>query len=360
MKQIRVLIVDDSPTVQSVLLRMMSGEPDIEVIGVASDPFEAKRLIMEDKPDVITLDIEMPKMDGISFLKRIMSYRPIPVIMISSYTQSNSLKTLEALEAGAIDFITKPSRNVDTKLCELHDEIMSKIRAAAEAKVIAPFILPTPLQKIMIDMPEIRHKIIAIGSSIGGPRIIQKILSGIFFQPRGIVIAQHMAAGYTQAFAQRLNGLIPFEVREAKHLDRIENGKVLIAPGGKNMIVVRNGNDFTIRIDNNPKNTLHRPSVDVLFHSVAKSVGSDAVGIILSGMGEDGAEGLHAMKQAGAFTIAQEKAGCVVFGMPQSAIKRGGVDVVASPDNIPNLICENAKKNSNSNNDNHVYNNKSK
>lgn len=349
MKPIRVLIVDDSPTVQVVLSRIISGEPDIEVIGIASDPFEAKQLIMQDKPDVITLDIEMPKMDGITFLKLLMSYRPIPVIMISSYTKSNSLKTLKALEVGAIDFVTKPSRNIKSNLTELHDEITSKIRAAGEARVISPFIMPKPQKKNIEDSPEITPKLIAIGASIGGPQIIQNILSGMVFQTRGIVITVHMAARYTQAFAQRLNSMLPLKVSEARHLDRIENGKVLIAPGGKNMIVVKRDTDYIVKIDNDSYKSFQRPSVDILFHSVAQSAGSNAVGIILTGMGEDGAEGLYAMKQAGAYTIAQDKASCVVYGMPQSAIKRGGVDVVASPDNIPNLVYANAKKIVNSN-----------
>ena len=350
MKPIRVLIVDDSPTVQVVLSRIISGEPDMEVMGIASDPFEAKQLIMQDKPDVVTLDIEMPKMDGITFLKRLMSYRPIPVIMISSYTKENSLKTLEALEAGAIDFVTKPSQNIESKLTKLHDEITSKIRAAGEARVISPFIMLKPQKKNIENSPEIPRKLIAIGASIGGPQIIQNILSGMFFQTQGIVIAVHMAARYTQAFAQRLNSMLPLQVSEARHLDRIENGKVLIAPGGKNMTVVKGGNNYIIKIDNDPHKSFQRPSVDILFHSVARCAGSNAVGIILTGMGEDGTEGLNAMKQAGAYTIAQDKASCVVSGMPQSAIKRGGVDVVALPDNIPNLICANAKKIVNSNN----------
>ena len=344
MKSIRVLIVDDSPTVQAVLSRIISGEPDFEVMGVASDPFEAKQLIMRDKPDVITLDVEMPKMDGITFLKRLMSYRLIPVIMISSYTKINSLKTLEALEAGAIDFITKPSQDKEDNLTELHDEITSKIRIAGEARVISPFIMLKSQKKNIENSPEITRKLIAIGASIGGPRIIQNLLSGMFFQTQGIVIALHMAARYTQAFAQRLNRMLPLEVSEARHLDRIENGKVLIAPGGKNMIVVKKGKNYIIEIDNHPDKSFQRPSVDILFHSVARSAGPDAVGIIMTGMGEDGAEGLYAMKQAGAYTIAQDKASCVVYGMPQSAIKRGGVDVVASLDNIPNLVCANAKK----------------
>jgi len=353
MKPIRVLIVDDSPTVQVVLSRIISGEPDIEVMGIASDPFEAKQLILQDKPDVITLDIEMPKMDGITFLKRLMSYRPIPVIMISSYTKKNSLNTLEALEAGAIDFVTKPSRNIESNLTELHDEITLKIRAASEARVISPFIMPKPQEKNIEDSSDITRKLIAIGASIGGPQIIQKILSGMVFQTQGIVIAVHMAARYTQAFAQRLNSMLPLKVSEARHLDRIENGKVLIAPGGKNMIVVKKGKDYIIQIDNDPDKSFQRPSVDILFHSVARSAGPDAVGIILTGMGEDGAEGLYAMNQAGAYTIGQDKASCVVYGMPQSAIKRGGVDVIASPDNIPNLVYANAKKTVNSNNKKH-------
>ena len=344
MKSIRVLIVEDSPVVQTILKRILSGESDIVVMGVASDAFEAKKWVMRDKPDVITLDIEMPRMDGITFLKRLMSYRPIPVVMISSYTHKNSLRTMEALEAGAVDFITKPSQDVERGLTELRDDIISKVRTAAQSQVKTDFLRRKPELKAEKEDYKVSRKLIAIGASTGGPPVIQKVLSGFFFQTRGIVIAQHMAAQYTRAFAERLNGLSPFEVREACDMDCINQGKVLIAPGGKHIRIIREGDGYFIRVENPSKTCRQCPSVDILFRSVAKSAGPDAVGIILTGMGEDGADGIAAMKQAGAYTIAQDEASCVVFGMPGSAIKRGGIDVVASPDDIPVLVLAKIKQ----------------
>ncbi len=344
MKPIRVLIIDDSPIVQLALRRILSREPDIEVMGVASDPFEAKELIAEDKPDVITLDIEMPRMDGITFLKRLMSYSPIPVVMFSSYTRKNSIRTIEALEAGAVDFVTKPSYGTEIGFTSLHDEIVTKVRAASEAQV-KPFILHRN-RKVLIKTGKtpdtIANKLIAIGASIGGPKAVQKLLCGISFQPLGIVIAQHMAAGYTHALAQRLNSLLPFEVREARDMDRVDQGNVLITPGGKHMRVVKNGAGYRIRLDKilpteQPSTNICR-SINVLFHSIAKSVGPKAVGIILTGMGNDGTDGLAAMKKAGAYTIAQDEASCVVFGMPRVAIERGIVDAVVSPEDIPDIL----------------------
>lgn len=342
MKPIRVLIVDDSPTAQLSLRRILSAEPDIEVMGVASDPFEAKDLITEDKPDVITLDIEMPRMDGITFLKRLMSYSPIPVIMFSSYTRKNSIQTIEALDAGAVDFVTKPSYGTETGFTSLRDEIVTKVRVASKVQV-KPFILHRKaLIKTGKTPDTIANKLIAIGASIGGPRAVQKLLCGISFQPLGIVIAQHMATGYTHALAQRLNRLLPFEVREARDMDRVDQGSVLIAPGEKHMRVVQNGSGYRIQLDEilpteHPSTNICR-SINVLFHSVAKSVGPKAVGIILTGMGNDGADGMAAMKEAGAYTIAQDKASCVVFGMPRVAIERGIVDAVASPEDIPDIL----------------------
>jgi len=344
MKSIRVLIVEDSPVIQTILKRILSSEPDIVVMGVASDAFEAKKWVMRDKPDVITLDIEMPRMDGITFLKRLMSYRPIPVVMISSYTHKNSLRTMEALEAGAVDFVTKPSQDVERGLSELRDDIISKVRTAAQSQVKADFLRHKPELKAEKDHYTVSQKLIAIGASTGGPPVIQKILFGFFFQTRGIVIAQHMAAKYTKAFAERLNSLCPFEVREACDMDRVDQGRVLIAPGGKHVRVIREGDDYIIRVENPSKTCRQSPSADILFHSVAKSAGSNAVGIILTGMGEDGADGIVAMKKAGAYTIAQDQDSCVVFGMPSAAIKRGGIDIVASPDDMPVLVLAKIKK----------------
>ena len=347
MKPIRVLIVDDSPVVQLILRRVLSGEPDIDVVGVASDPFEAKDLIIKDKPDVITLDIEMPRMNGITFLKRLMSYSPIPVVMISSYTSKNSMRTIEALEAGAVDFVTKPSQDIERGFTSLRDEIVAKIRVAGQAQVKPLFLWRKAPIKIGKTLHAISRKLIAIGASIGGPPAIQKLLCSISFQPPAIVIAQHMAAWYTRAFAQKLNSLLPVEVREARDMDCVDQGRVLIAPGGRHMRVVRNGKSYMIRLD---KTSLTQDSsiyvgrsINVLFHSVAKSAGPNAVGIILTGMGNDGVDGLVAMKEAGAYTIAQDEASCVVFGMPRVAIERGIVDAVASPEDIPAILLTDVK-----------------
>lgn len=342
MKPIRVLIVDDSPIVQLILKRILSKEPDIDIVGVASDPFEAKDLILKDKPDVITLDIEMPRMDGITFLKRLMSYSPIPVIMISSYTRKNSMRTMEALEAGAVDFVAKPSQDLERGFTSLRDEIVAKIRAAGEAHVKPLFLRRKAPIKTGKTLHAISHKLIAIGASIGGPSAIQKLLCSISFQPQCIVIAQHMAAGYTQAFAQRLNNILPFDVREARDMDCVDHGEVLITPGGRHMRVIRNGESYMIQLDKtsptqDPSIEIGR-SINVLFHSVAKSAGPNAVGIILTGMGNDGVDGLVAMKEAGAYTIAQDEASCVVFGMSRLAIERGIVNAVASPEDIPAIL----------------------
>jgi two-component system chemotaxis response regulator CheB len=251
---------------------------------------------------------------------------------------------MEALEAGAVDFVTKPSQDVEKRLTELRNDIISKIRIAAQSQVKVDFLRHKPGLKLEKDHYTVSQKLIAIGASTGGPSVIQEILSGFFFQTRGIVIVQHMAERYTRAFAESLNCLFPFEVSEARDMDCIDQGKVLIAPGGKHIRVVREGDDYIIRVNRPSKTDRQCPSADILFHSVAESAGPNAVGIILTGMGEDGADGIAAMKQAGAYTIAQNENSCVVFGMPKAAIKRGGIDSVASPEDIPALVLAKVKK----------------
>jgi len=343
MKPIRVLIVDDSRLVQSILSRILSQEPDIEVMGTADDPFEAREIIIHRKPDVITLDIEMPRMNGITFLKSIMSYRPIPVVMISSYTKKSSLQTLEALDAGAVDFVAKPFRNLKATLPELKTEIIDKIRSAAQATVNPLNIQFKSCVHKSKDVHESVVKTIAVGASTGGTLAIEKLLANISFQARGILIVQHMAEKYTKSFAERLNALFPFDIREAQDMDRVCRGKILIAPGGKHMKVVRDSRGLLVRLDSSPPRCHQRPSIDVLFHSMAKNAGKNSIGIILTGMGQDGADGLLAMRRAGAYTIAQAQNSCVVFGMPKEAIKRGGVIDTATPENIPDLILEHEK-----------------
>ncbi len=338
MNPIRVLIVDDSPTVQSVLTSILSAESDIEVLGTASDPFEAKDLILKKKPDVITLDIEMPRMDGITFLKRLMSFRPLPVIMISSYTRENSMRTLEALDAGAVDFVAKPTGDVRIGLQELRYEITTKVRAAARARIkpSLPFGRPgKPLPTAKIGPSD---KIIAIGASTGGTRAIERLLASIPSDVNGIVIVQHMPARFTKAFAERLDTLFPMDIKEAKDRDRLERGKVLVAPGGWHLEVAKDHRGFYVRLQDGQPVKHQRPSVDVFFNSVAKTAARDAIGILLTGMGDDGTDGLLAMKRAGAFTIAQDEATSVVFGMPGSAIECGAVEVVAALDDIAGIV----------------------
>jgi two-component system chemotaxis response regulator CheB len=338
MKPIRVLIVDDSPTVQSVLKSILSGDADIEVVGTASDPFEAKDLIVEVRPDVITLDIEMPRMDGITFLKRLMSFRPLPVIMISSYTRENSVRTLEALDAGAVDFVAKPTEDVKTRLEELKHEITTKVKAAAQAK-IKPFLSFGKPEKIVpAAQMEASDKIIAIGASTGGTRALHRLLASLPANVNGIVIVQHMPPRYTKTFAENLDALCNMDVKEAEDGDRVDRGKVLLAPGGWHLEVAKDQNGYYVRLQDGQPVNYQRPSVDVLFHSVVETAAGNAIGIILTGMGQDGSEGLLAMKEVGAFTIAQDEATSVVFGMPGSAIERGAAEVVAALDDIARIV----------------------
>lgn len=343
MRKIRVLIVDDSPVVRSVLSRIISAEKDMEVIGQAADPFEAKRWIMEESPDVVTLDVEMPRMDGITFLKRIMAYKPLPVIMISSYTQENSMRTMEALEAGAIDFVPKPTSNVEESLNEIRREITAKIRAAGWARV-RPSVTALRVEsaKKAVRMSRIM-KIMAIGASTGGTQAIERLLSSMKYKTMGIVIVQHMPPRYTASFAQRLNSLLSFPVAEAKDRERLGKDRVLVAPGGRHMRLLRDSIGYYVRLDDGPLVNHQKPSVDVLFHSVAESAGREAVGIVLTGMGDDGARGLLAMRQAGSFTVAQDEESSVVYGMPRVAAEMGGVCRVAGLSEMADVVFAHAK-----------------
>ncbi len=337
-RKIRVLIVDDSPIVRSVLARIVSAESDMEVIGQASDPFDAKRWIMEESPDVVTLDVEMPRMDGITFLKRIMAYKPLPVIMISSYTQESSMRTMEALEAGAVDFVPKPTSNLEENLNDLKREITAKIRAAGWARV-RPSLTARRMESARkaVRMGRIM-KIMAIGASTGGTQAIERLLSSMSYRTQGIVIVQHMPPRYTASFAQRLDSVLSFQVSEARDRERLGKDKVLIAPGGRHMRVMRDDSGYFVRLDDGPMVNHQRPSVDVLFQSVAEAAGRDAVGIVLTGMGEDGARGLLAMRHAGSFTVAQDEETSVVYGMPRVAAEMGGACKVAGISEIAEII----------------------
>jgi two-component system, chemotaxis family, protein-glutamate methylesterase/glutaminase len=346
-RPIRVLIVDDSPLFRSLLYQQLSSDVDIEIVGMASDPMEAKDLVIAGQPDVITLDVEMPRMDGITFLKRLMSQRPTPVVMVSSYTHENSLRTLEALDAGAVDFVAKPSPDAQVDLADLGREVIMKLKAAAQVR-LKPLITqppPTPRtatsRKVPRFSPSIQKRIVAIGGSTGGPKAIQDILMALPAQSCGIVIAQHMPPRFTQTFAKRLDSLLPQKAGEAKSGDRILPGTVLVAPGGRHMEVQRDAKGYSVRVYDGPAIKHQRPSVDVLFRSVAVAAGPNAIGVLLTGMGDDGGEGLLALKQAGAVTIAQDESSSVVFGMPKAAIALDAAKVIVPLDEIPGIILAN-------------------
>lgn len=343
MKRIRVLVVDDSALVRELLTAGLAKDPELEVVGSAANPFIARDKIIELRPDVLTLDVEMPRMDGVDFLRRLMPQYPIPVIMVSALTQRGAQITLEALEAGAIDFVTKPSTDVARGLNQMLADLRQKVKMAAQVDLSAwkrravkrekpgPVLFRTALS-------ESTDKVIAIGASTGGTEAIRRVISSFPANMPGIVIVQHMPPGFTKHFSDNLNEICEMDVQEAQTGDRVMPGRVLIAPGGKHMTVRRSGGIYLVDCQEGENVNGHCPSVDVLFHSVARYVAGNAVGVILTGMGGDGAEGLLAMRQAGAKTIAQDEASSVVFGMPKVAIERGAVDKIGPLDSIPQLI----------------------
>lgn len=339
MKKIRVLIVDDSAVVRQVLKEMLELDSEIEVIDTASDPYIAAEKIKKQVPDVITLDVEMPRMDGITFLYKIMSQHPIPVVMCSSLTEEGCETTLKALEYGAVDIIEKPKIGVKGFLEDSKIRICESVKAAASANVhllrkknravqkkyTADAVLSPRRANAMIKTTE---NIVAIGASTGGTEALREFLEDLPIDSPGVVIVQHMPENFTKAFAQRLNGICAIDIKEAENGDSILRGRVLIAPGNKHMIIQRSGARYYVDIKDGPLVCRHRPSVDVLFRSAAKSAGNNVLGIIMTGMGDDGAKGMLEMKEAGAYNIAQDEASCVVFGMPNEAIKLGAVDEV--------------------------------
>jgi two-component system chemotaxis response regulator CheB len=339
-RKIRVLIVDDSAIVRKIFTQELSKYPDIEVVGTAPDPYIARDKIVALKPDVITLDIEMPRMDGLTFLKKLMKYYPIPTIVVSSLTPKNSAMALEALEAGAVEVLAKPGGSYSVG--DMSVQLVEKIRAAARARLLkAPS--ETPTVGIVKEAPKLSltqttHKIIAMGASTGGTEALKAVLMQMPPTSPGIVIVQHMPPKFTQAFAERLNSLCQLTVKEAQNGDAVIPGVALIAPGNYHMVLKRSGARYYVEIKDGPLVCYQRPSVDVLFHSVARYAGPNAIGVIMTGMGRDGASGLLEMKKAGAKTIAQDEETCVVFGMPKEAIKLGAVDVVAPLQDIPKVI----------------------
>ena len=330
-RKCRVIVVDDSALIRKLLTEIINGEPDMEVVGVAPDPLVARELIRSLNPDVITLDVEMPKMDGLDFLERLMRLRPTPVVMVSTLTARGSDVTLRALELGAVDYVAKPKLDIEHGLREYAAEIAAKIRIAMQARlpqrprVQAAGAAALPALGNRIASTE---KLIIIGASTGGTEAIKEVLMRMPPDCPGILITQHMPEGFTRSFAARLDGLCRIGVSEAVDGERVLPGHAYIAPGHSHLLLKRSGANYVTELSQAPPVNRHRPSVDVLFDSAAHYAGANAVGVILTGMGKDGAAGMLAMKQAGARTIAQDEASCVVFGMPKEAIARGGVDEI--------------------------------
>lgn len=353
-RKIRVLIIDDSATVRQTLASILSEDPQIEVLGVASDPFVAAKRIAEEIPDVITLDVEMPRMDGITFLRKLMAQKPIPVVMCSSLTEAGSETLLQALEAGAVDIILKPKMGVADHLLESKIRICDAVKAAAGAKLagskrpIPQFTRHEghePQKKLTADamlppptgtkaMARTTESIVCVGASTGGTEALRVFLEGLPPDSPGVVIVQHMPEKFTASFAKRLDSLCAVEVKEAEDGDTVRRGRVLIAPGNKHTLLERSGARYYVSVKDGPLVSRHRPSVDVLFRSATRSAGSNAVGVIMTGMGDDGARGMAEMKSAGAFTLAQDEATSVVFGMPKEAIALGCVDRVVPLQNL--------------------------
>ncbi|NLI82499.1 MAG: chemotaxis response regulator protein-glutamate methylesterase [Deltaproteobacteria bacterium] len=341
-KKIKVLIVDDSAIVRKIFSQELSRQEDIEVVGTAPDPYVAREKIVRLRPDVITLDIEMPRMDGLSFLRKLMKYFPVPAVIVSSLTPKNSEMALEAMECGAVEVLAKPGGSYSVG--DMSVQLVEKIRAASQARL-------SPVQQGGATSPQkpghaewskalrtTTHKIIAMGASTGGTEALKSVLTQMPPTSPGIVVVQHMPPRFTTAFAERLNSLCDIEVREARNGDSVLPGLALVAPGNYHMLLRRSGGTYCVEIKNGPLVCHQRPSVDVLFHSVAQHAGSNALGVIMTGMGKDGAKGLLEMRQAGAHTIAQDEASCVVYGMPREAVRCGAVESVVSLGEIPRTV----------------------
>jgi len=346
---INVLIVDDSASVRQVLSSILSDDAGFSVIGAAADAFAAARRIQIQIPDVIILDIEMPGMDGLTFLRKIMAQRPIPVIICSTLTEAGSKALFEALEAGAVDVIPKPRVDTRNALMETAERLRHAVRAAAQArlkpraerslvekKLSADVILPPPAGPRMLKATE---RIVSIGASTGGTETLREVLEALPANSPGILIVQHMPEKFTAAFARRLDTLCRVAIKEAEDGDEVAAGRVLIAPGNRHMLLQRAGAQYRVAIKDGPSVSRHRPSVDVLFRSTAQSAGANALGIIMTGMGDDGARGLLEMRNAGGLTLAQDEASCVVFGMPKEAIQRGAAERIVPLAHIAGEIC---------------------
>ncbi|WP_228980018.1 protein-glutamate methylesterase/protein-glutamine glutaminase [Paraburkholderia gardini] len=339
MQKIKVLCVDDSALIRSLMTEIINEQPDMMVVATAPDPLVARDLIKQHNPDVLTLDVEMPRMDGLDFLEKLMRLRPMPVVMVSSLTERGSEITLRALELGAVDFVTKPRVGIRDGMLEYAEKLADKVRAAARARVRQAAPAPQPgahAQAPAAPAPLFNNplvsteKLIIVGASTGGTEAIREVLVPLPPDAPAVLIAQHMPPGFTKSFAQRLNGLCRITVKEAEHGERVLPGHAYIAPGHAHLLLARSGANYIAHLSEEPPVNRHRPSVDVLFRSAAQHAGKNALGVILTGMGRDGAAGLLDMKKAGAYTLAQDEASCIVFGMPREAIALGAADEIAS------------------------------
>ncbi len=336
----RVLVVDDSAIVRNIFSRELSRDPKIEVVGTAPDPYVARDKIVRLKPDVVTLDIEMPRMDGIMFLRKLMRYYPLPVIVVSSLTPKGGELALEALQAGAVDVMNKPGAAYTVG--DMSVELVDKIKAAAHVKRenIGEKAIESPPHPERLAMTRTTNKVVAMGASTGGTQALQQVLCSMPANAPGMLVVQHMPEHFTRSLANRLNDLCAIEVREAKDGDTVTPGRALIAPGNYHMLLSRSGAAYYVRVKSGPLVGRHRPSVDVLFKSVSRYAGKNAIGVIMTGMGRDGAQGLLEMRQNGAETIAQDERSCIVFGMPKEAMALNAVDHVVSLQNIPKKILQ--------------------
>jgi two-component system chemotaxis response regulator CheB len=343
-QKIKVLCVDDSALIRSLMTEIINSQPDMTVVATAPDPLVARDLIKQHNPDVLTLDVEMPRMDGLDFLEKLMRLRPMPVVMVSSLTERGSEITLRALELGAVDFVTKPKVGIRDGMLDYSEKLADKIRAAARARVrqaapvqhaaasaAAGAAAHAPSHAPLFNNPLVStEKLIIVGASTGGTEAIREVLVPLPPDAPAVLIAQHMPPGFTKSFAQRLNGLCRITVKEAEHGERVLPGHAYIAPGHAHLLLARSGANYIAHLSDDPPVNRHRPSVDVLFRSAAQHAGKNAVGVILTGMGRDGAAGLLEMRKAGAYTLAQDEASCIVFGMPREAIAMGAADEIAS------------------------------
>ena len=348
-RKLKVLVVDDSALIRSLMKAIINREKDMECVGTAPDPMAAREMIKERDPDVLTLDVEMPKMDGLDFLERLMRWRPMPVLMISTLTERGSEITIRALELGAVDFISKPKLGIADGMEESAAEITEKIRAVAQARVRKTPVAPATEEKFSADaiLPSVAgrysstEKLIVVGASTGGTQAIKELLTRLPADAPGVLVTQHMPEHFTKSFADRLDTLCRISVKEAEHNERVLPGHAYIAPGNSHLLLTRSGANYVVKLDQGPLVNRHRPSVDVLFRSAANIAGANAIGIILTGMGKDGVQGLLEMRRAGSLTIAQDEATCVIFGMPKEAIAAGGVCEVLPLQDIARRTMEN-------------------